>query len=191
MPYARPARASRYRQRSGRAVIPNDAVNATEALRVADIAMYAQKNSERTTAGRQSTDVLLSALTEHHPNLGDHLNGVTELVQAVGRQLDIGGEELSQLGDGAALHDIGKIAIPDSIINKPSALNDDEWALVRRHTLIGERIVSSAPALRGAARIREVLSREHSMEAGTQTASPATRSHSAPASSPSVTPSTR
>ena len=135
----------------GSALIPNDAINATEAMRVADIAMYAQKNSERTTAGRQSTDVLLSALTEHHPNLGDHLDGVTELVQAVGRHLDISGEELSQLRDGAALHDIGKIAIPDSIINKPFTLNHDEWALVRQHTLIGERIVSCAPALRGAA----------------------------------------
>jgi two-component system cell cycle response regulator len=135
----------------GSVVIPGEATNATEAMRVADTAMYAQKNSERTTAGRQSTDVLLSALTEQHPNLGDHLNGVTELVKAVAHHLDIGGEELNQLCDGAALHDIGKIAIPDSIINKPSALNDEEWALVRQHTLIGERIISCAPALRAAA----------------------------------------
>jgi two-component system, cell cycle response regulator len=135
----------------GSAVIPNDATNATEAMRVADTAMYAQKNSDRTTAGRQSTDVLLSALSEQHPNLGDHLNGVTELVQAIAHHLDIDGEELNQLCNGAALHDIGKIAIPDSIINKPSALNDEEWALVRQHTLIGERIISCAPALRGAA----------------------------------------
>ena len=143
----------------GSVVIPNDAVNATEAMRVADIAMYAQKNSGRTTAGRQSTDVLLSALTEHHPNLGDHLNGVTELVQAVGRHLDIDGEELSQLRDAAALHDIGKIAIPDSIINKPSTLTHDEWALMRQHTLIGERIVSCAPAAPRSGATRAILSR--------------------------------
>jgi two-component system, cell cycle response regulator len=120
-------------------------------MRTADIAMYAQKNSERTTAGRQSADVLLSALIEQHPTLGDHLDGVIELVLAVGRHLGIEGEELSQLRDGAALHDIGKIAIPDSIINKPCVLNDDEWTLVRQHTLIGERIIRCAPALRGAA----------------------------------------
>jgi two-component system, cell cycle response regulator len=135
----------------GSVVIPDDATGATEAMRVADNAMYAQKNSERSTAGRQSTDVLLSALTEQNPTLGDHLNGVIELVQAVGRHLGIEGEELSQLRNGAALHDIGKIAIPDSIINKPSALSADEWALVRQHTLIGERIIRCAPALRGAA----------------------------------------
>jgi two-component system cell cycle response regulator len=135
----------------GSVVIPDDASDATEAMRAADTAMYAQKNSERTTAGRQSTDVLLRALTEQHPTLGDHLNGVIELAQAVARYLDIDGDELSRLRDGAALHDIGKIAIPDSIINKVSALDDDEWALMRQHTAIGERIISCAPALRGAA----------------------------------------
>jgi two-component system cell cycle response regulator len=135
----------------GSVVIPNDAATATEAMGAADTAMYAQKNSGRATAGRQSTDVLLSALTEHHPNLGDHLTGVTELVQAVARDLNIDGDQLDQLRDAAALHDIGKIAIPDSIINKPADLSPQEWVLMRQHTLIGERIVTSAPALRGAA----------------------------------------
>jgi len=135
----------------GSTVIPTDGTDANEAMRAADNAMYAQKNSDRTTAGRQSTDVLLSALTEHHPTLGDHLNGVTELVQAVAHELDLHGDDLDQLRDGAALHDIGKIAIPDSIINKPLGLTADEWALARQHTLIGERIIRCAPALRGAA----------------------------------------
>jgi two-component system cell cycle response regulator len=135
----------------GSVVIPNDAATATEAMRAADTAMYAQKNSGRATAGRQSTDVLLSALTEHHPNLGDHLTGVTELVRAVARDLNVDGDQLDQLSDAAALHDIGKIAIPDSIINKPADLSPPEWDLMRQHTLIGERIVTSAPALRGAA----------------------------------------
>ena len=135
----------------GSVLIPNDAATATEAMRRADIAMYAQKSSERATARRQSIDVLLSALVEHHPNLGDHLNGVIELVQAVGRDLGISGDQLSQLRDAAALHDIGKIAIPDSIITKPTDLTPQEWALMRQHTLIGERIIASAPALCGAA----------------------------------------
>src|SRR6185437_8722335 len=58
---------------------------------------------------------------------------------------------LTQVRHAAALHDIGKVAIPDAIINKPAALSDDEWAFMRRHTLIGERIVAAAPALGGAA----------------------------------------
>jgi two-component system cell cycle response regulator len=135
----------------GSVVIPEDADSATEAMRKADIAMYAHKTSGRNSAARQSSDVLLSALTEHHPNLGDHINGVTELVDAVAKRLNIDAEGIARLRDAAVLHDIGKIAIPDTIIDKPAALNGDEWAFMRRHTLIGERIMGSAPALRGAA----------------------------------------
>ena len=51
------------------------------------------------------------------------------------------------------MHDIGKVAIPDAIITAPGPLTDEEWAFMRRHTLIGERILSAAPALSAAARI--------------------------------------
>jgi two-component system cell cycle response regulator len=135
----------------GSVLIPEEARDATEAMRKADNAMYAQKNSARLSPGRQSADTLLSALIEHNPGMGDHLNGVAELVQAVGRRLDIGGDELARLRDAAVWHDIGKVAIPETIVNKPVALDDDEWAFIRRHTPIGERILTSAPGFRGAA----------------------------------------
>jgi diguanylate cyclase (GGDEF)-like protein len=137
----------------GTVVMPHDTRDVTEAMRHADNAMYAQKHSGRATAGRQSTDVLLRALAERHPDLGDHLDGVTELAVAVAEQLGIDGEELTQLRHAASLHDIGKVAIPDAIINKPTRLSDDEWAFMRRHTIIGERIIAAAPALGPAARL--------------------------------------
>jgi HD-GYP domain-containing protein (c-di-GMP phosphodiesterase class II) len=56
-------------------------------------------------------------------------------------------EQLDVLCRAAELHDIGKAAIPDAILNKPGSLNDQEWDFMRRHTLIGERILSAAPAL--------------------------------------------
>jgi HD-GYP domain-containing protein (c-di-GMP phosphodiesterase class II) len=121
-------------------------------MRQADNAMYAQKQSGRATAGRQSTDVLMRALAERHPDLGDHLSGVVELVAEVGSRLGIAGDELTQLRQAATLHDIGKVAIPDPIINKPGGLDDEEWAFMRGHTLIGERIIAAAPALARAAR---------------------------------------
>jgi diguanylate cyclase (GGDEF)-like protein len=135
----------------GSVVMPQETGDPTEAMRKADAAMYAQKHSGRATAGRQSTDVLLRVLAERIPELGEHLEGVTELVGRVATQLNIEGEELIQLHHAAALHDIGKIAIPTAILIKPSKLNDDEWAFMRRHTLIGERIIAAAPALSGAA----------------------------------------
>jgi two-component system cell cycle response regulator len=137
----------------GTVVIPHDTRDVTEAMRKADNAMYAQKHSGRATAGRQSTDVLLRALSERHPDLGDHLDGVAELAVATAERLGIDGEELTQLRHAAALHDIGKVAIPDAIIDKPAALSDDEWAFMRRHTIIGERIIAAAPALGPAARL--------------------------------------
>ena len=55
--------------------------------------------------------------------------------------------ELRTLRQAAELHDVGKLAIPEEILNKPGPLSDDEWEFVRRHTLIGERILGAAPPL--------------------------------------------
>jgi diguanylate cyclase (GGDEF)-like protein len=136
----------------GTVAIPGDTDDAVEAMRQADLAMYAQKQSGRATAGSQSTDVLMSALSERHPDLGDHLTGVVELVAEVGERLGIAGDELTQLRQAATLHDIGKVAIPDTILDKPGALDHEEWAFMRGHTLVGERILAAAPALGRAAR---------------------------------------
>jgi diguanylate cyclase (GGDEF)-like protein len=137
----------------GSVVIPQDTGDVTEALRKADQAMYEQKHSGRATAGRQSSAVLIRTLAERHPDIGVHHHGVAELVHEVGKRLGIEGNEFEHLRHAASLHDIGKVAIPDAIINKPGPLTDQEWAFMRRHTLIGERILSAAPALGPAARL--------------------------------------
>jgi diguanylate cyclase (GGDEF)-like protein len=135
----------------GSVVLPLDTGDVAEALRKADQAMYAQKYSGRATAGRQSSDVLMRALAERHPDLGDHQNGVAELAEQVGARLGVAGHELAILVHAASLHDIGKVAIPDAIISKPGPLDDEEWRFMRRHTIIGERILAAAPSLGGAA----------------------------------------
>ena len=137
----------------GSALIPFAEIDATEAMRKADEAMYAQKHSGRATARRQSSDVLVRALAERHPDLGDHQDGVAELAAEIGRRAGVDGEDLAHLLHAAALHDVGKVAIPDAIISKPAALDDEEWAFMRRHTIIGERIIAAAPALGGAAKL--------------------------------------
>ena len=137
----------------GAVVIPGEAAGSSEALLIADQRMYADKNSGRATARRQSTDVLLRALAERHPSLEGHLGGVAQLAEAVGRHLGIEGEALDHVRVAAELHDVGKVAIPDAILNKPGPLDDDEWAFMRRHTLIGERIVAAAPALGAVAKL--------------------------------------
>jgi HD-GYP domain-containing protein (c-di-GMP phosphodiesterase class II) len=67
--------------------------------------------------------------------------------------MGIAGELLDGLERAAELHDIGKIAIPDAILNKPGPLDAEEWRFMRRHTLIGESMLSAAPALQSAAQL--------------------------------------
>jgi diguanylate cyclase (GGDEF)-like protein/PAS domain S-box-containing protein len=134
--------------------LPEEAVTATEALREADRRMYARKSADsRSSAGRQSADVLLRILSERSPALGVHLDEVTGLCDAVAERLGMSEDERSPLLQAASLHDTGKIAIPDEVLNKPGPLDEDEWAFVRRHTVIGERILSAAPALARAAKL--------------------------------------
>jgi two-component system, cell cycle response regulator len=131
----------------GRVLIPVEVVTATDALRVADRRMYAKKGLRAGSALSQTRGVLLRVLQEREPQLERHLEGVASLAAAFGRALSLEGEELDVLVRAAELHDIGKIAIPDEILHKSGKLTAEEWTLMRKHTLIGERVLEAAPAL--------------------------------------------
>lgn len=131
----------------GAAVLPDEASELSEAMRIADTRLYGNKDSRRASAGRQTREVLLSVLHERDASSRGHLSSVAQLAQAVGEQLGLGDADLQDLALAAELHDVGKLAIPDSILSKPGPLTEDEWVFVHRHTQIGERILASAPAL--------------------------------------------
>jgi two-component system cell cycle response regulator len=132
----------------GSVTLPLEAEDAEGALRIADQRMYAQKRGSRASASRQSGDVLLRLLAERDPVLRTHLHDVAELAAETARSFGLPLDEVEQIRQGAELHDVGKMAIPDAILDKPASLDDSEWAFIRRHTLIGERIINAAPALR-------------------------------------------
>jgi two-component system, cell cycle response regulator len=115
--------------------------------------MYAQKTSGRRSPDRQSRDVLLRALQERNPELAQRHAAVARLAGAIGERMGLPAEERAQLRQAAELHDVGKLAIPEEVLHKPGPLEPAEWAFVRRHTLIGERIIGAAPALAGAAKL--------------------------------------
>ena len=148
----------------GSILLPDEASDPAEALRIADQRMYAQKHAGRMSAGRQSKDVLLTALTERSPDLGGHLSSVAELAERTARRLGLSAEEVERVRHAGELHDAGKVAIPDAILSKPGPLNEDEWGFVRRHPLIGERIVRSAPSL---SRVAELVRSTHERFDGT------------------------
>jgi putative nucleotidyltransferase with HDIG domain len=72
---------------------------------------------------------------------GEHSRSVVELALAVGRELGLPDDRQRNLEFGALLHDIGKIAIPKDIINKPGRLDPEEWAIVKTHTIEGQRML--------------------------------------------------
>jgi len=137
----------------GAVLMPAEASELTEALRIADDRMYMHKQRTRPSAERQSIDVLLSVLNERDSLLAHHLADVADHAEAVSRRLQVPTPQLQTIRQAAELHDVGKLAIPEEILAKPGPLTEDEWEFVRRHTVIGERILASAPALRAAAEI--------------------------------------
>jgi diguanylate cyclase (GGDEF)-like protein len=137
----------------GTATLPWEADTPAAALLLADQRMYAQKHGGRATASQQVTHVLLRLLAERQPRLGEHVAEVAALARATARRLGLGEEQIDEIVRAAELHDIGKTAIPDAILDKPGPLTDSEHEFVRGHTVIGERIVSAAQALRPVARL--------------------------------------
>jgi HD-GYP domain-containing protein (c-di-GMP phosphodiesterase class II) len=72
---------------------------------------------------------------------GSHSRDVVELVMAVGPRLNLDEEQLRRLEFAALLHDVGKISIPNEIINKPGPLTDEERAIINTHTIEGEKML--------------------------------------------------
>jgi two-component system, cell cycle response regulator len=137
----------------GSALVPVEAGTVKAAMQLADRRMYADKVSERASAGSQSRDVLLAALRERQPRLVEQAIDVAALTGEVGEAIGMSAEERDEAQRAAQLHEVGKMAIPDAILDKPGPLEDSEWEFVRRHPLIGERIIASAAALVPVARL--------------------------------------
>ena len=138
----------------GSVLLPTEATTPTDALGHADQRMYARKSTSRDAAAQsQITRTLVTVIDERSARLRSHLDAVARLCEAVGSELGVSDAELTSLRQAASLHDIGKIAVPDAILDKPGPPSPDEWELIRRHTLIGERIVAAAPALAHVAKL--------------------------------------
>jgi diguanylate cyclase (GGDEF)-like protein len=137
----------------GSILLPEESQDVTEAMQLVDQRMYAQKTSGRRSPDRQSRDVLLRAIQERAPELAERHAAVARLAERVGERMGLPAEERVQLRQAADLHDVGKLGIPEAILGKPGPLDPDEWAFVRRHPLIGERIIGAAPALAAAAKL--------------------------------------
>ena len=183
----------------GGVLLPDEAQDPSSALGVADERLYAHKEQQPMRRG-SAHELLLRTLAEREPGLRDHVAGVATLAVAVARKLGIAGNDLDELRLAAELHDVGKLAIPDAVLQKPAALDEEEWNFIRQHTLIGQRILaarphsptsagSCAPRTRtGTARAIRTASRARRSRSRRGSSRPATRSQRSRATAPTAPP---
>jgi two-component system, cell cycle response regulator len=105
------------------------------------------QRAAQSDAGRESIAVLLEVLSERSHGLVHDSVRASELARETARRFELSEDEVAGIALAARLHDIGKVAIPDAILNKPGTLTRREWALMRTHTEIGARIIGAAPSL--------------------------------------------
>jgi diguanylate cyclase (GGDEF)-like protein/putative nucleotidyltransferase with HDIG domain len=151
----------------GAAMVANGSGSAEHAIDFADRALYAAKRHGRNRLRRFSeldpTDVRAAqpecvhiaealAITSdlREGNLSAHSARVAELAAAIARRLGLSDDEVLRVRLGGWLHDVGKIAIPDTILTKPGTLTDEEWQIVRTHPAVGADLIGHFPELAAA-----------------------------------------
>jgi putative nucleotidyltransferase with HDIG domain len=113
---------------------------------------------------RRVTSILVDATTPKDGFTIDHALEVARLSRLVGMDLGMSEEELEWLVHGALLHDLGKIGVADAVLGKPGALTEEEWALVKRHSEIGAKMIEPLEVLSRAA---PVIRHHHERPDGT------------------------
>lgn len=104
-------------------------------------------------ASEDTLDALATALDARERETLSHSKRVSQYSAHLARQLGISGTSLDEVRQGAMLHDIGKIGIPDRVLLKPGHLTEEEWAVMRKHPEIGAWIVEGVESLKRASSI--------------------------------------
>ncbi len=124
----------------------------------ADREMYQDKLAHQASSQRGMVDALLVSLGARDGAGEGHLARVEDLVVRVGRALGLRHRELAELRLLAQVHDLGKVAVPDSILFKPGRLTPEERAAVEDHAVAGHRIATASPQL---AHVAEFILHHH------------------------------
>lgn len=117
----------------------------TDVVRIAEEDMYQHKLFEISSQRNESIKTIIKTLNEKNPREEAHSARVAELCVQIGRKLGMKTSDINLLRVISNLHDIGKIAIDSSILNKPAGLTKDEWESIKKHPEIGYRILATSP----------------------------------------------
>jgi putative nucleotidyltransferase with HDIG domain len=100
-------------------------------------------------AYRGTTLLLAEVLEADDEYTGSHSQGVVALALEVADAMGLDARQRRNVEFGALLHDVGKIAVPNEIINKPGPLSDDEWLVIKTHTIEGQRMLERVGGVLG------------------------------------------
>ncbi|WP_373482164.1 HD domain-containing phosphohydrolase [Acetobacterium sp.] len=118
-----------------------------EVLNLAENRMYRNKLMESSSSRNATIRSLARTLHEKSTETEAHTMRITQLSKALGSRLDLRKDQMDELELLSLLHDIGKIGIPEYILDKPARLSNEEWEIIKTHPEIGYRIAKSTPAL--------------------------------------------
>lgn len=123
-----------------------------EVLKKAEDYMYKKKLLESPSMRGKSINTIITTLHEKNKREEAHSYRVSKLCESMGRAINLEDDEINELKTVGLLHDIGKIAIEENILNKKEKLTDEEWEEIKRHPEIGYRILSTVNEMSDMAR---------------------------------------
>lgn len=121
----------------------NNDMDISEILKKAEDNMYSNKLFEGPSMRSKTIETIIKALYEKNRREEEHSTRVSNLALEMGKELKMKEDDLKELKSVGLLHDIGKIAISESILDKPGKLNEEEWEEMKKHPEIGYRILST------------------------------------------------
>ncbi|MBN2299567.1 MAG: PocR ligand-binding domain-containing protein [Acholeplasmataceae bacterium] len=122
----------------------NVSINIKEVLKNAEDKMYANKILHGQSARNETIMTLFETLKEKYDEEKLHSSRVSEYCKMMGETLKLSEDQTKELEFAGLMHDIGKITIPDRILDKPGKLTDEEWIIMKTHTINGYHILRSA-----------------------------------------------
>lgn len=130
----------------------NEEEKVEEIFKLAEDRMYEKKLFESQSMRGKTVKNIINTLREKSKSEGEHSFRVLALCKSMGEALGLSKSEINDLITAGELHDIGKVAVDDRIINKEGKLTEDEWKEVKRHSEVGYRMVNAVNEMSGIAK---------------------------------------